>query len=72
MNKIFQLDECKSYATEAALMKKLEKAHLLDKMPVICRNREGRWTAVFGLDNAMKGQGGYLGFAAQHGFLTIS
>jgi hypothetical protein len=70
--KIFQLDNCKSYATEKALMKKLETTGLINMMPVICCNREGRWTAIFGLDNAMKGQGGYLGFASQYGFLTIS
>jgi hypothetical protein len=76
------LDDCKSYATEANLEKALSNLGLDDwresdtQMPcryIKCRNAEGRWTAVFLVQeyfNVNK-TGGYVGFAAQHGFMSI-
>lgn len=42
------IDTAKSYATEANLLAALEKLGLDKLRPLIVRNREGRWTAVFG------------------------
>lgn len=70
--KTLTLDECKSYASEANLMKGLKKHGLLVYRPLICRNSEGRWTAVFSLNYAMNVvEQNYVGFASQHGFMTI-
>jgi hypothetical protein len=52
----------KSYATEAALMKKIEQDKATyadyDDRFLVVRTPEGRWTAVVILD---KSQGGYIG-----------
>lgn len=42
------IDECKSYATEQRLTAYLKKYGLEKFRPVVVRNRDGRWTAVFG------------------------
>ena len=42
------VDTAKSYATEANLIAALEKSGLAQCNPIIVRNREGRWTAIFG------------------------
>jgi hypothetical protein len=42
------IDTSKSYATEENLMKALEKAGLDKCKPLVVRNREGRYTAIFG------------------------
>lgn len=65
----FDIDNNKSYASEANLMKALEKLGLDKCKPIVVRNRAGRWTAVFGLHNS--NFGGNVTFAARHGFLTI-
>lgn len=52
----------KSYATEAALMKKIEAEAAMwpeyDDRFVVVRTPEGRWTAIVKLD---KSKGGYIG-----------
>jgi len=52
----------KTYATEAALMKKIEAEKSLypdhDDRFVVVRTPEGRWTAIVQLDTR---QGGYIG-----------
>ena len=63
----FSIDTCRSYATEAALMKGLERLGLTGYRPLVVRNREGRWTAVFGVSSFS----GYLALAASKGFMTI-
>lgn len=59
----------KSYATEKALMKKLEEETNLypehDDRAVIVRTPEGRWTAIIQLDMS---KGGYVG---RYSFLKI-
>ena len=45
---MLNIDNAKSFATEANLMKALERAGLANARPLIVRNREGRWTAIFG------------------------
>jgi hypothetical protein len=44
------IDNCKSYATEENLMVALRKVGLDICKPIVVRNREGRWTAVFGYE----------------------
>ncbi|HXQ36084.1 MAG TPA: hypothetical protein VN843_18865 [Anaerolineales bacterium] len=68
---ICNIDNAKSYASEETLMKALQK-HGLDKMrPIIVRNREGRFTAIFGLHLSGMAQTGNVTFAAYLGFKTI-
>lgn len=59
----------KSYATEQALMKKIDecKGHYPehDDRFIVVRTPEGRWTAIVSLD---KSQGGYMG---RHPFVSM-
>ena len=82
MKHVITLDNCKSYATEANLDKALVKNHLAeyrdsdDQMPcryIKCLNSEGRWTAIFMVSEffQVNKTGGYVGFASQHGFMSI-
>jgi hypothetical protein len=41
------IDTCRSYATEDNLMQALTKYDLIECRPLVVRNREGRFTAVF-------------------------
>lgn len=60
---------CKTYATEAGLMKKIKEEQ--ESYPeyndrfIVVRTPEGRWTAVVILD---KTQGGYVG---RYGFVKV-
>ena len=64
------IDTAKSYATEANLMAALEKIGLADRNPMVVRNREGRWTAIF---SASHGRfEGNVCMAARHGFKTFA
>lgn len=60
---------CKSYATEAALMKRIEQDKDMypdhDDRFIVVRTPEGRWTAVVVLD---KSTGGYIG---RYDFLKV-
>lgn len=77
------LETCRSYATEANLMKGLEKLGLNNFtmgeegfMPcryVVARTPDGRWTAIFLVSeffNVNK-TGGYVMFASYHGFMSV-
>lgn len=81
MTNVLTLDQCKSYATEANLDKALKRFGLdayghEGEMPcryVKARNAAGRWTAIFMVTeyfNVNK-TGGYIAFAAQHGFMSV-
>lgn len=64
------IDTAKSYATEENLMRALEKLSLADRCPMVVRNREGRWTAIF---SASMGRfDGNIGLAARCGFKTFA
>lgn len=65
------IDNMKSYATEANLMTALKK-HGIDthRFIVVC-NRSGRFTAIFSLA-ANNFKGGYIGVYSDHGFLTLN
>ena len=65
------IDTSKSYATEANLMKALVKLGLDKMLPLVVCNRNGRYTAVFGLHNSGLAKTGNVTFAARHGFMTI-
>ncbi|UGY15180.1 hypothetical protein HAP48_0042760 [Bradyrhizobium septentrionale] len=66
------IDNAKSYATEANLMKALATLGLDQMRPVIVRNREGRFTAIFGLHLSGMACSGNVMAAANHGFKTIN
>lgn len=80
---IITLENAKSYATEANLDKALERLGLAsytstDGMgrEITCRyikalTPEGRWTAIFLVGEHANHCGGYVGFAAQHGFMSV-
>jgi hypothetical protein len=65
------IDTAKSYATEENLMKALKKVGLDEMNPLVVRNRQGRYTAVFGLHLSGLASNGNVTFAARHGFCTI-
>jgi hypothetical protein len=64
------IDTSKSYATEKNLMKALTKLGLADRNPMVVRNREGRWTAIFSI--SLGRFDGDLMKAARHGFSTFA
>lgn len=64
---MLNIDTSRSYATEAQLVRALEKRGLGKLFPLIVRNREGRWTAVFGVSNLQ----GNITLCARQGFMTI-
>jgi hypothetical protein len=61
------IDNAKSYATEANLIAALTKLGFATDRFVVVRNREGRFTAIFPASAA----DGYLGRFASAGFLTL-
>lgn len=65
------IDNSISYATEANLNKALAKHGLDQMMPLIVRNREGRFTAIFGLHLSGMAKTGDVCYAARIGFKTI-
>jgi len=66
---MMNIDTAKSYATEENLMKALAKLGLAELRPMVVRNREGRWTAIFSI--SLAGVRGDVTFAARHGFKTF-
>jgi len=74
------INNSKSYATEANLDKALTKLGLDNFRGfdggspcryLKVRNKEGRWTAIFCVTEFANIEGGYLGFAATHGFMSV-
>ena len=63
------IDDCKSYATEANLMKAIEKLGFASHRFLVVCTRNGRFTAIFPVSNLSGG--GYMGLYAQHGFMTL-
>ena len=77
-NNQISLENCKSYATEANLDRALERLGLdaYGEGDHVCRfikarNAEGRWTAIFLVSKYTRAVGGYIGFASQHGFMSV-
>ena len=82
MTNEISLDDAKSYATEANLRKALSKLGLDSYASsskygehvcryMVVRNKEGRWTAIFLATEHLSLCGGYVAFAAQHGFMSV-
>lgn len=72
MNRRITIENAKSYSTEANLDKALARLHLTDVCRyVVCRTPDGRWTAVFLVTEWAAKEGGYVGFASQHGFMSV-
>ena len=65
------IDNSKSYATEENLIKALRKQGLDTMRPLIVCNRQGRFTAVFGIHLSGMAQTGDVTAAARCGFKTI-
>lgn len=72
MNNI-DISVAKSYASEANLDKALARTGLdsVGCRYMKVRNAEGRWTAIFLVSEYARHNGGYIGFAAQHGFMSV-
>jgi hypothetical protein len=64
------IDTSKSYATEKNLMKALTKLGLAGRHPMVVRNREGRWTAIFSV--SLGRFEGNIAMAARLGFKTFA
>jgi len=47
---MLDINKSRSYANEGLLREALVKRGLRDMRPLVVRNFEGRWTAVFGAD----------------------
>jgi hypothetical protein len=62
------IDNAKSYATEANLMKALEKLGFAAHRHLVVCNRAGRYTAIFPFSNI---KGGYVALYASQGFVTL-
>lgn len=74
MKNRIDLENCKSYATEANLVKGLERLGLNDYdncRYIVARTGEGKWTAIFMVTEWARTRGGYIAFAAQHGFMSV-
>lgn len=71
---LIDIDECKSYSTEAGLTRALARLGLDDYdgcRYMLVRNRLGRWTAIFLITEWSRTRGGYIAFASQHGFMSV-
>ncbi len=66
---MLNIDTTKSYATEENLIKAISKLGFEKDRPLVVCNREGRFTAVFGLH--LSGVSGDPTRYARHGFMTI-
>ncbi len=72
-NKI-TLETAKGYASEANLTKALARLGLDDYEGcryVVARKPDGTWTAIFLVTEWANRKGGYIAFAAQHGFISV-
>lgn len=66
------IDTAKSYATEENLMKALKKLGFDAYRPMVVRNREGRYTAIFSLSmSGLGAEGGYIAIFSAQGFKTF-
>lgn len=61
------IDTSRSYATEAALLRALERCGLADCRPLVVCNRQGRFTAIIPVSAVAPN----VGRAARLGFMTV-
>ena len=83
MRHVIDINESRSYTSEANLDKALKRYGLFNYSDIApngseitlrylkCRNAEGRWTAVFCVTKFINAVGGYAGIASQYGFTSI-
>lgn len=82
MTNNINIDDCRSYASEKNLDAALAKLGLDDVSTTLpsgkttcrymkVRNSEGRWTAIFLTTEYLRHVGGFVGFASQHGFMSV-
>lgn len=74
MARNIDINDCKAYATESNLDKALVRTGLanIDGLRYMkVRNAEGKWTAIFLVSEWINANGGYVGFASQHGFMSV-
>ena len=72
MKTTITLENCKTYASEANLMKAIERLELDEIRHIVCRAPDGRWTAIFLVTEWINlRKGCYLGVASQHGFMSV-
>ncbi len=74
MTNRINLENCKGYATEENLVKGLARLGLDDYdncRYIVARTPGGRWTAIFMVTEWARHNGGYIAFAAQHGFMSV-
>jgi hypothetical protein len=64
----FNIDNSRSYLTEAGLLRAIEKKGWADHKFIIVRNREGQYTAIF---SASQIQDGDMTRYARYNFMTI-
>lgn len=62
------IDNCKSYATEANLIKALTALNIVNDRHLVVCNRAGRFTAIFPASNIKNGD---MALYAREGFMTI-
>lgn len=70
-NQIELNDDVKSYKTKENLVKAIERYNLNRIRHVICKTENDRWTAVFLVSEYVNREGGYVGIASQHGFMSV-
>lgn len=74
MTNAITLENARGYATEANLVKALDRLGLSDWdgcRYVISRMPDGKWTAIFLVTEWANKRGGYVAFASQHGFVSV-
>lgn len=67
------LDNCKGYKTEKNLEAALTRTGLdtFGARWIVCCKTDGTFTAIFLASEWMNRNGGYAGFASQHGFMSV-
>jgi hypothetical protein len=72
-NSYFNIDNCRSYASEKNLYKAINDLGLTkeqDTFLVVC-NRKGRYTAIFSPNSPRLRDGGFIALYSQYGFMTF-
>lgn len=82
-NHEISLETAKGYKTEKNLRKRLAdlgldnwtstngKGYEMKCRYIVCLKPDGTWTAIFLVSEFMNQCGGYVGFASQHGFMSV-
>jgi len=74
MTKVITLENAKGYKTAKNLQKALERTGLANIdgcRCIVCNKEDGTFTAIFLVSEYMNKNGGYAGFAAEAGFVSV-